>query len=261
MAHDIITEMRGNALIITFNRPDHGNKLNEDMANALFQALKPATSDRAVRAVVLNGAGEHFMDGHDMGIYSRDLAAGIEKNNEILLPYHSAIRELHVMDKPVLAVVRGRVTGPGLSFMLASDLVLAGRSSIFNAGFTSYAMSPDGGASFFLTRKVGLAKANEILMLSADFDAATAERLTLVNHVVEDIELENMALAWADRLAAAPTKALGAVKRLVGKAFEQDINAHIGLEHTYWGHSARSFDFRSAIKAMATKQPPKFSGA
>lgn len=261
MANEIISEMRGSAMIITFNRPDKGNALNIDLANQLFQTLKPVTTDKAIRAVLLRGAGDDFMNGMDLGMFARDVAAGIEQNNELLLPYHSAIREIHGMDKPVIAMVHGRATGPGLSFALACDLVLAGTSAVFNSAYTSYAMSPDGGASFFLPRKAGIAKATEILMLSEDFDAATAERLNIVNHVIDDAHLQDAAFEWIDKLASGPTKAFGAVKRLVGKSFEQDINAHIGLEHTYWGANVRSFDFRSAIKGYFAKQVAKYTGA
>jgi len=261
MAHDILTEIRGGAMIVTFNRPVHGNALNTEMANQLFNTLKLVTTDRAIRAVMLRGSGGNFMDGLDMTIYAGDVAKGIERHNELMLPYHSAIRELHVMEKPVLAMVTGKVTGPGLSFMLASDVVLAGQSVEFNAGFTSYAITPDGAASFFLTRKVGAAKATEILMLSENFDATTAERLNLVNGVVDDTKLQDEALHWIDRLADGPTKAFAGVKRLVSNAFHTEINSHMALEHAYWGSSTRTFDFREAVKARIAKRPVKYSGA
>ena len=261
MANEIISEMRNGALIITFNCADQATSFNGNMAGQLFQILKPVAQDKAIRAVMLRGAGEHFMDGLDLDMYAKDTATGAERNNELLLPYHSAIRELHGMDKPVLAVVQGRVSGPGLSFMLASDLVLAGRSAKFNAQFTSYAMTPDGGASFFLTRKLGAAKATEILMLSEEFDAAMAEKLQLVNAVVDDAALQAQSLEWIDRLAAGPTRAFGGVKRLVSKAYEHDLPAQLALEHTYWGVCSRSFDFRSAIKGLFMKQPVKYTGA
>lgn len=261
MAHEILSEIRGNALILTFNRAHQGNALNIDMANQLFQAIKPAATDRAIRAIMLRGAGGNFMNGLDLGLYGNDFTTGVEKHNELLLPYHSAIREIHGIDKPVLAMVNGHVAGPGLSLMLACDLVVCGAATRFNTAFTSYAMPPDGGASFFLTRKVGAAKAMEVLLLSEDFDAAAAERLHIVNHVVEDAQLQDAALQYIDYLSNGPTKAFGAVKRLVGKAFEQDVNTHIGLEHTYWGACSRSFDFRSAIKAHFAKQKAKYTGA
>ncbi len=261
MSNEISSEMRGAALIVTFNRPEHGNMLSAAMATQLFHLLKPVAADRAIRAVMLRGAGDDFMNGLDLGIYNGDFTKGIESNVELLLPYHSIIRELYGMDKPVLSVVKGHVAGAGLSFMLASDLVLAARSTKFNAAFTSYAMTPDGGASFFLTRKIGTAKANEILMLSEEFDAIAAEKLHLVNAVVEDAQLEEQAFVWIDRLANGPTKAFGGVKRLVNKAHEHDLSAHLALEHTYLGASSRTFDFRSAIKALFNKQPVKYTGA
>ena len=260
MPNDIATEYRGNALLITFNRPQQGNALNLDMANQLFQILKPVGTDRAIRVVVLRGAGGNFMTGMDYGMY-KDFTAGIEQNNELLLPYHSAIRELYGMDKPVVSIVEGRASGPGFSLMLASDLVIAGKSAVFNSGFVANAMSSDGGATFFLTRKAGMAKATEILMLNQDFDAATAEHIGLVNRVTDDGNLQETALQWVDQLASGPTRAYGAMKRLIGKAVEQDINAQLSLEHTYWGASSRTFDFRSAMRAYFVKQPVKYTGA
>jgi 2-(1,2-epoxy-1,2-dihydrophenyl)acetyl-CoA isomerase len=178
----------------------------------------------------------------------------------MMQPYHSAIRELLAMDKPVIAACTGLTAGPGMSLMLACDLVLAAKSAVFNCKFTSYGMTPDGGASFLLARKVGMMKANELLMLSETFGAADAERWNLVNKVVDDAKLKDEALAWIDRLANGPTRAYGGVKRLVAKSLEQDVNTQLSLEHTYWGASARSFDFREAVKAHFAKRPAKFTG-
>jgi 2-(1,2-epoxy-1,2-dihydrophenyl)acetyl-CoA isomerase len=231
------------------------------MANQVFNILKNATTDRGVRAILLRGAGDNYMNGLELNLYVGDFGGAVERHNQLMQPYHSAIRELHAMEKPVLSAVKGLVAGPGLSFMLASDLVLAGRSTTFNAAFTSYAMTPDGGTTFNLPRKVGAAKALEILMLSEPFDAAAAEKLQLVNGVIDDDKLDNEALQWVNRLASGPTRAFGGVKRLIGMSFEQDINAQLSLEHSHWGASTRSFDFRDAIKAHFAKRPPKYSGA
>lgn len=261
MANEIISEKKGHALIVTFNRPDHRNALNFDMATQLFLILKNATADRAIRVVVLRGSGGDFMDGLDLQVYARDINAGIERVNQMQQPYNSAIRELQVMEKPVLAVVEGIVAGPGLSFMLASDLVLAARSTKFNCDFTSYAMTPDGAASYFLTRKAGPAKANQLMMLNETFSAEEAEKMNLISSVVNDDVLEAAMDAWVKRLSNAATRAIGATKVLVGKALEQGLNQQIGLEHTYWGNVSRSFDFQEAIKAMNAKRDPNYTGA
>ncbi|MDX2027039.1 MAG: enoyl-CoA hydratase-related protein [Alphaproteobacteria bacterium] len=261
MANEVLSEMRGQALIITINNPDRGNAMSFDMAVQLFNLLKNVTTDRAVRAVLLQGKGSHFMDGLDMNLYAGDVGGALDRANQMVQPYHSAIRELQAMEKPVLAAVNGRVAGPGMSFMLASDLVLAARSTKFNCDFTTHALSPDGGASFFLTRQVGAAKANELLMLSEEFSVEDAEKWGLVNSVIDDEKLHDAALAWVDRLATGPTRAFGAVKMLVGRAYEQNLTTHLGLEHTYWGACSRTFDFKEAIRAYFAKRPAKYSGA
>lgn len=258
--NEVLTERRGQTLILTFSRPNNANSMTIDMANQMFNILKNATTDRSVRAVLLRGAGGNFMDGLDMSFYGRDINAALDHANQLILPYHSAIRELQVMDKPVLSAVQGHVTGAGFSLMVASDLVISARSAKFNTRFAEFGLTPDGGCSYFLPRKLGLSRAVEIMMLCEDFDADRAERLRLVNKVVEDDKLEEESLKWLDRLAEGPTKAYGAIKKLANKAFEQDLSAQLGLEHTYFGASSRSFDFREAVRAHVAGREAKFTG-
>jgi 2-(1,2-epoxy-1,2-dihydrophenyl)acetyl-CoA isomerase len=200
------------------------------------------------------------MDGLDMSHYAQDISRALDAANQLILPYHSSIRELQSMDKPVIAAVNGYVTGTGFSLMLASDLVIASRSARFNTRFAEHALTPDGGASFLLPRKVGMGRAIEILMLCEEFDAERAERLRLVNKVVNDDVFETETDAWLEKLVQGPTKAYGAIKKLACRAFEQDINAHLGLEHTYFGHSSRSFDFREAVRAHMSQREAKYTG-
>jgi 2-(1,2-epoxy-1,2-dihydrophenyl)acetyl-CoA isomerase len=260
MTTEVKSEMRGAALIVTFAIPDRANAFTVEMAQQLFNILKPVATTPAIRAVLLRGQGGHFLGDIDMNAYGGDFATGVERVNQMFQPYHSSIRELQVMEKPVLAAVEGTITGAGFSMMLAADLVLAARSTKFSAGFVSYACTPHGGASFFLTRKAGLPKALELMMLNETFGAEDALGYRLVNRLVDDDKLGAESLAWIDRLAEGPTKAMGGVKRLAMKAFDQDVNGQLGLEHALWGASTRSFDFRDAIKAFFAKRPPKFTG-
>lgn len=258
--NEILTERRGSALIVTFNRPDHANAMTLDMATQLHTALKNIVTDRSVRAVLLCGAGGNYMDGLDMSFFKGDLAKALENANQLIMPLHSAVRELMAMDKPVLSLVEGHVTGTGFSLMIASDLVIAGQSARFNTGFARYGLSPYAGCSYFLPRKVGLSRALEIMMLCEDFDAPMAERLRIANKVVPDETLKDEALAWLDKLASGPTKAYGAVKKLASAAFENDLNAHLGLEHSHYGQNARGFDFREVLKAQTEGREPRFTG-
>ena len=145
--------------------------------------------------------------------------------------------------------------------MLASDLVLATKRTVFNIGYTRYAMIPDGGATFFLPRKIGMARANELLMLGEDLDAEKAEKWRLITKVVENDQLESESMALAERVANGPTRVLGATKRLINKAFEQDLNTQLSQEATTWASVARTFDFKEGMKAYVAKREPKYTGA
>jgi len=257
---EVLTEQRGQALIVTFNRPDKANAMTYDMAQQLFLVLKNATTDRTIRAIMLCGSGKHFMNGLDVSLYHGDINAALERTNQLHLPYHSAIRELQAMDKPVIAAVEGYVTGAGFSLMLAADLVIAGKSARFNTLFAEYGLTPDGACSYFLPRKVGLSRALEIMMLSHEFGADWADENHLVNRVVPDEALEEEALKWLDELATGPTKAYGAIKKLANRSFEQDLNAHLSLEHSYFGQCSRAFDFREAVAAHEAGRKSKFTG-
>lgn len=258
---DILFETKGAVLVVTFNRPDKDNTLTAAMAKALHEKLKSASENRTLRALLLRGNGGLFMNGQDMSIFNGDMNAIQERLFQKAQFCNSIIREFQAMERPIIAAVNGRVSGFGLSLMLASDLVIASKKAIFNSGFTVNAMVPDGGTTFFLPRKVGAGKANEILLLNEDFSADKAEQWGLVSKIVEDDALQTEALAWAEKIASGPTRIYGATKRILAKTFENDLNGQLSQESAAWSAGSKTFDFREAIKALAAKREPKFTGA
>ena len=261
MTAEVLFQTRGAILVITFNRPDKGNALNTGMAKALCEKLKAVSEDRSLRAVLLRGAGDAFMDGHDLAGFTGNINFVQDLIFQRVQFFFASIRELLAMERPVIAAVDGRVSGAGLSLMLASDLVIASKRSVFNAGFTKYSSIPDGGATFFLPRKVGMARAAELLFLGEDLDAETAQKWRMVNKVVDHAALEDAAFAMAEKLAKGPTRALGATKRLINNAFEQDLNTQLSMESTTWTAIAKTFDFREGMSAYASNREPKYTGA
>ena len=145
--------------------------------------------------------------------------------------------------------------------MLACDLVIAAQRTVFNAGFTSHALVPDAGATFFLPRKVGAARALELLMLNEDISAEKAEQWGLINRVVADASLQEEGLALVEKLAAGATRILGATKKLVCSGFDKDLNGQLALESAASTALSKSFDFREAMNAYAGKREAKFTGA
>ncbi|MFA5040335.1 MAG: enoyl-CoA hydratase-related protein [Bdellovibrionales bacterium] len=261
MAAEVLFETRGSVFIVTFNRPEARNALTTSMAKELSAKLKSINEDRSLRALLLRGANNIYMDGQDMSGFAGDINAVQEQISHRVQFFYSCIREMMAMDRPVISAVDGRVSGAGLSFMLASDIVVATKRSTFNAGTTQYAMIPDGGTTFFLPRKIGMAHANELLLLGEDFDADRAEKLHLITRLVENDALEAQAMAFAERLAKGPTRVLGATKRLINKSFEQDLNTQLSQEASAWTSVTRTFDFREGMKASAGKREPKYTGA
>lgn len=261
MTGEVLFETKGSVLIVTFNRPANENAMNTTMAKAFCEKLKAVSDDRSLRAVLLRGAGENFMNGHDLTRFRGDANAIQEEIFQRVQYFFGSIRELQSMDRPVIAAVDGKVSGAGFSLMLASDLVISTQRAIFSTGAAQHAMVPDGGTTFFLPRKVGMARATELLLLGEDLTAEKAEKWRMVNKVVENDALEAEALAWAERVAKGPTRVLGATKRLINKAFEQDLNTQLSQEASTWAAVARTFDFREGMSAYHAQRDPKFTGA
>ena len=184
----VLAAREGGVATLTLNRPQALNALDRDLTLALRENVLAAEHDPAVRCLVLRG-GEHFMAGGDLKWFSTLVEGRSSGENRVqfealIHEVHTVILALRRMPKPVLASVRGAVAGFGMSLMMACDLALAADSAYFTLAYTLIGVSPDGGSTFSLPRIVGQKKAMEIALLGERFDAATAERLGLVNRVV-----------------------------------------------------------------------------
>jgi len=261
MTEDVLFENRGAISLITFNILPNGKGMSAHVTKAIHERCRALAANRAIRAVLLQGQREHFIPGHEMDIYGGGMNALQDQVYQKVQFFNGIVREIHLMEKPVIAALRGKVHGEGFNLMLASDLVIAARGTIFNADYVARALVPDGGATFFLPRKVGLSRANEILLVGEDFSAEKAAEWGLVNSVVEDDELESTALALAQKLAAGATRMLGATKALLGKSFEQNLPAQISQESAAWTAASKTYDFLEAVKASVAKRPVKYTGA
>lgn len=171
-------DVRDSVAILTLNRPESLNALNLAMIAALRETTARAAFDPAVRAVVVCGAGEHFMAGGDLKWFREQLALPPAERQpafeQVIGDVHASILNLKGMRKPVIAAVQGAVAGFGLSLMLAADLALAADNAYFTLAYSNIALSPDGGATFSLPRQVGLKQAMEIALLGDRFDVVRA---------------------------------------------------------------------------------------
>ncbi len=261
MTYDtLLSSLNNNVLTITLNRPDVFNALNEQMKKELNEALREAEKDPQTRCLVIRGAGEKaFCSGQDLKEHSgtetrRSLKDSLEKM------YNPMIRRMRNMEKPIVGMINGVAAGAGMSIALACDLRIMADTARLIEVFIRIGLVPDSGSHWFLARLVGMAKAFEYAALGQDITAAEAERVGLVNKVVPLAELERTTMELAERLAKAPTKSIGLIKRALNKALSSDLDTLLDYEAYLQEIASRTDDHREGVQAFLEKRAAQFRG-
>jgi 2-(1,2-epoxy-1,2-dihydrophenyl)acetyl-CoA isomerase len=211
--------------VIELNRPEKLNALDEPTRTTLLDALTAAAADSQVSTVVLTGAGRAFCVGQDLAaVHELD-----DTHDTVARTYNPLTRAIVSMNKPVIAAVNGPAVGAGMALALACDLILMAEAASFSCAFAKMALVPDTGASWFLARSLGRARAFELSVSGRKVLAAEALRLGLVNQVVSETDLMPSALKLAADLAAGPGQAYAMTKRLLVDA--ADLPLDVILEH------------------------------
>ena len=259
MADDmILTDRRGDVLVLTLNRPDRLNAAPPAMFEAIAAAL--GNLDGA-RAVLVTGAGRAFCSGADVG----GGALGSDNPGETTFaaltnsynPTMLAIADLRV---PVVSAVRGPAAGIGCSLALAADFCIASETAYFLQAFVNIGLVPDGGASWMLPRLIGRARATEMMLLGEKVPAAKALDWGMIHKVVADDALDGEAFALAERLAAGPTVALGLTRRGLHAALESDYASAMATEAGNQRMARGSADSREGGMAFLEKRKARFMG-
>ncbi|HYQ86603.1 MAG TPA: enoyl-CoA hydratase-related protein [Bacteroidota bacterium] len=243
---------------ITLNRPEVYNAFNEKMKEEFNVALKEAGRDAQVRAVVIRGAGDKaFCSGQDLKEHSgskRSLKESLEQN------YNPMIRKIRTMEKPVIAMINGVAAGAGCSLALACDMRLMSTTAKLIEIFIRIGLVPDSGSHWFLPRLVGMSRAFEYAATGRDIPADEAERVGLVNKAVPPGALEVETLDLARRLAKAPTKAIGLIKRTLNKALASDLESILEYEALIQQIASGTEDHQEGLRAFIEKRQPVFKG-
>lgn len=250
---------------ITLNRPKALNALNRELSIALREAVCRVEHDQAVRALVIQGAGNHFMAGGDVRAFHETLAETETVRKlyfeHFIAEVHDTITRIRRMEKPVVASVRGAAAGFGLSLMNSCDLAIAADDAYFTMAYRNIGASPDGGGTYTLPRLVGTKRAMEIALLSERFDAERALELGLINRVVPAAALVEATRSWALHLAAGPTRALGRTKRLINESLAQSLSNQLLAEQDAFSACSADKDFAQGLSAFFEKRSPNFSGS
>lgn len=246
---------------LRLNRPEQGNAINEAMASELNAAVKAIADASGVRAIVIAGSGANFTVGGDVALFAGTEPAELPARLRSMIDgYHLAIERLTGFDAPVVAAVRGAAAGGGLGLLYAADIVVAAHDARFALGYAALGLTSDGGNTWFLPRMVGMRRAQELFLLNRRLTADEALAYGIVTRVVADGEVEDEAYGIAKRLAAGPTKAYGAMRRLLRQSFETGLAEQLGEECESIVVSARTGDAQEGVVAFASKRRPHFRG-
>ncbi len=255
-------EYTGEVATIILNRPESLNALTTEVGRD-FQTAIGEIRAGGTRAVIITGAGRAFCAGGDLRemqkIAQREgrVDAFFDEPLKLLNECIMLIRETPL---PFIAAVNGAASGGGCNFALACDLVIAGESAKFNQAFIKIGLSPDCGGTFILPRLVGWKRATQLMMTGEVTNAASALEMGMINAVVPDDQLLAQAMAMAEKLAAAPTAALGRIKELLSASATNDYASQLELERKAQIQSGQTKDFREGVAAFIEKRPPKFLG-
>ncbi|MDH5507649.1 MAG: enoyl-CoA hydratase-related protein [Anaerolineae bacterium] len=253
-------EVKEQCAHISLNRPKSGNALDAGLIQDFSQAMLRCDEDKGIRAVLLSGEGKTFCVGGDLTHFAAHIDNLPFHIKDIIIHLHNAITRMTRMEAPVVAAVHGNIAGAGVSLLCAADITLAAESTTFNMAYTAVGLSPDGSSTYFLPRAVGLKRALELMLSNRTISAQEALALGLVSEVVPDGALMARAGELAGRLAAGPTLALGAAKRLLRESWSRTLETQMEYEAQAIADMTRTADFREGVMAFLEKRPPKYTG-
>jgi enoyl-CoA hydratase/carnithine racemase len=239
-------EREGAVLCVTFERPEKKNAINGAMYLATTQALREADGDPSIGAVVFAGSGGVFTAGNDIADF---LDAGAEPGE---FPAFTFIKTLAAFETPLVAAIDGIAIGIGATMMLHCDLVYVAPDATFRLPFVDLGLVPEAASSLLLPRRIGMAKAAELLLLCEPFDAREAVRLGLANAIVPAGELRGFAIDQAARLGTKSRAALAATRRLM-RGDVMEILARIEGEARLFSAALQSEEARAAFAAFLGK--------
>ena len=258
----LVTNFNGVALI-TLNRPNKRNAINDEMRNTLIGALNSANEDDRIKAVVITGSETVFCAGGDINGMSERLRAprgkvgfnGWKRQKQT----HLLVATIYHMDKPVIAAINGVATGLGCDIALACDFIIAGNEASFSMAYLKRGLIPDGGGLYFLPRRVGLPCAKELIFSARTVFSDEAEKLGLVDRIVGDELLLEEALDWAENLCFGPPSTVALSKSILNRSLDLQMETVFALGSEAQSICYASDEHHDAVSAFLNKSLIFFS--
>lgn len=261
----VLYEARGSVGVITLNRPQALNSFTRQMHKELWAVLDRIDGDKAIRAAVITGAGRGFCAGADLAEFDfepgPDLVKRADPGPVIEQAFNPTVRKLVALRVPTVAAVNGVAAGAGASLAMTCDLAVAASGASFIQAFSRIGLIPDAGGSWFLIKKLGLARAMGCAMLGDKVSAGDAKEWGMIWDVAaEGQDCVEAAVKLAERLAAMPTTALVQTRKLLRAAASNDLDRQLDLERDTQSALGRTHDYIEGVMAFREKRPARFTG-
>jgi enoyl-CoA hydratase len=254
MAYEnIIFEKEENIAIITFNRPEAMNALNNKTRAEFAQAIAEVESDDEIKVLILTGSGKAFVAGSDIKEFNKTtpyMAHNIRRLGEMV----------EKLEKPVIAAVNGFCLGGGCEIAMGCDIIIASDKAKFGQTEINIGIIPGGGGTQRLQRLIGVCRAKELIYTGDIISAAEADRIGLVNRVVPVEELMPKAKELAKKIAAKSAAALKLAKTAINRGMQTHLESGLKYEYELYSLSLSLEDKAEGVNAFLEKRTPKFVG-
>lgn len=260
--HGIVIGAADGVLRITIDRPQRKGSLDSEAVLRFIDALEQASTDDALRVILISSTGDDFCSGADWVARNADAAKPRTGSISRRTPTqaHRLIALLMEIQLPVVCAVKGWAAGLGCQLALASDFAVATDDARFWLPFLQRGFTPDSGSSWLLSRLVGVARARRMLLLARPVEAAEAAEWGMIHAAVPAERFDAEVAALVDELANAATVAIGLTKRCINEALSCGIVEAMAHESMALELSSRTSDFREGLAAFRERRPPAFGG-
>ncbi|MBI2385737.1 MAG: enoyl-CoA hydratase/isomerase family protein [Elusimicrobia bacterium] len=262
MSMDLLNELKDGVLTLTLNRPEVLNALTLDMMKGIREALKKASSDKSVKAVILTASGRAFCAGADLGdLKKRQSVKSFSLGDELRDHFNPLVAQIRRLEKPVIGAINGLAAGAGASIILATDIKVCAEKATFLNAFVRVGLVPDSGMTYSLPRFLGYSKALEHMWLAKPVTAEQALACGLVNKVVPAEFVLVEAQMLAAELVKMPPLALALTKRAVNRSAESpSLDEQMEYEAQLQEVLGKTSDHAEGVTAFLEKRPAQFKG-
>lgn len=239
---------------LTMNRPQQFNAISVELMQRMLGYLTEIEFNPDVRAVILRGNGPAFSGGGDLATMREHIDHLPRFLGEIIDAFHTSLLAMRRLKVPTIAQVHGSAAGAGVSLAMACDFVVAAENTRFVVAYPKLATSTDGGLTYYLTQRVGTARALDILLLRDQLSAREALDLGLISRVAAPEQLEAEARAVALRIAQLPAQSVNELKGLVLGFADSALANQLAAERAAFVRNAGTKEFANRIVAFLEKK-------